>query len=150
MMNRERMARNRMTSTGTTSLGLDERMERTLIYPISFLFGWLFSFFFGWGWLFVVVPGLILLFLEKNRNIRFHARQSMVIFGSFAVLLTIVNLLKFLLGFIPVIHILTGLVLGLVGAVIVWVMVLLLVWLVIRVFFQPTYRLPFIGKYLGY
>src|SRR5690242_13619220 len=102
MMNRERMARNRMTSTGTTSLGLDERIERVLVYPLSFLFGWLLPF----GWLLAWVPGLALLFLEKNRNVRFHARQSMVVFGSLAVLRALVFFLQFLLGHIPVLNIL--------------------------------------------
>jgi len=36
------------------------------------------------------------------------------------------------------------------GAVIVWVMILLAVWLTIMAYFRPSYRLPFIGKYLGY
>lgn len=146
MMNRERMARNRMTSTGTTSLGLDERLERVLVYPISFLFGWLLPF----GWILAWVPGLALIFLEKNSNVRLHARQSMVVFGSLSVLLALVHLLQFLLGHIPLLGLFTGLVLGLVGAVIFWVMVLALIWLVIMVYFRPAYRLPIIGKYLGY
>ena len=135
-----------MTSTGTTSLGLDERLERVLVYPLSFLFGWLLPF----GWLLAWVPGLALLFLEKNRNVRFHARQSMVVFGSLAVLRAFVFFLQFLLGHIPVLSILTTLVLSVVGAVIFWVMVFLLIWLVVMVYFRPASRLPFIGKYLGY
>src|SRR5437763_815557 len=146
MMNRERMARNRMTSTGTTTLGLDERLERALVYPISFLFGWLLPF----GWLLAWVPGLALIFLEKNNNVRLHARQAMVVFGTLSVVLALVHFLQFLLGHIILIGFFTGLVLGLVGAVIVWVMILLAVWLTVMAYFRPTYRLPLIGKYLGY
>jgi uncharacterized membrane protein len=146
MMNRERMARNRMTSSGTTTLGLDERLERVLIYPISFLFGWLLPF----GWLLAWVPGLAVLFLEKNNNVRMHARQAMWVFGSLSVLRALIYFLQFLLGHIPLLGILTGLVLSVVGAVIFWVMVFVLIWLVVMVYFRPTYRLPFLGKYLGY
>ena len=143
MMNRERMARNRTTSTGTTSLGLDERLERVLVYPLSFLFGWLLPF----GWIFAWVPGLALLFLEKNRNVQLHARQAMIVFGTLSVVLAVIHFLQFLLGHIILIGFFTGLVLGLVGAVIVWVMILLAVWLTIMAYFRPTYRLPLIGKY---
>jgi uncharacterized membrane protein len=146
MMNRERMARNRMTSSGTTTLGLDERLERVLVYPLSFLFGWLLPF----GWLLAWVPGLAVLFLEKNRNVQLHARQAMWVFGSLSVLRALVYFLQFLLGHIPVLNILTTLVLAVVGSVIFWVMVFVLIWLVVMVYFRPTYRLPFIGKYLGY
>lgn len=146
MMNRERMARNRMTSTGTTTLGLDERLERALVYPISFLFGWLLPF----GWLLAWVPGLALIFLEKNNNVRLHARQAMVVFGTLSVVLALVHFLQFLLGHIILIGFFTGLVLGLLGAVIVWVMILLAVWLTVMAYFRPTYRLPLIGKYLNY
>ena len=150
MMNRERMARNRMTGTGTTALGLNERLVRALVYPLSFLLGLLFSWLFSWGWLFVVVPGLILLLLEKNRNVRLQARQALVVLGSLSVVLLLVHLIQFLLGHIPLLGGLTGLVLGLVGVVIVWVMLLLAVWLMVMAFFRPAYRLPLIGKYLGY
>src|SRR3989475_8357953 len=103
MMNRERMARNRMTSSGTTTLGLDERLERVLVYPLSFLFGWLLPF----GWLLAWVPGLALLFLEKNNNVRLHARQAMIVFGSLSVLQALVLFLQVLLAHIPVLSILT-------------------------------------------
>ncbi len=135
-----------MTSTGATTFGLEERLERALVYPLSFLFGWLLPF----GWLLAWVPGLAVLFLEKNRNVQFHARQAMVVFGSLAVVLALIHFLQFLLGHIILIGFFTGLVLGLVGAVIVWVMILLAVWLTIMAYLRPNYRLPFIGKYLGY
>jgi len=132
-----------MTSTGATTLGLDERLERALVYPLSFLFGWLLPF----GWLLAWVPGLAVLFLEKNSNVRLHARQAMVVFGSLSVVLAVVNFLHFLLGHILLIGFFTGLVLGFLGVVIVWVMILLAIWLTIMAYFRPTYRLPLIGKY---
>ena len=132
-----------MTSTGATTLGLDERLERALVYPLSFLFGWLLPF----GWLLAWVPGLAVLFLEKNSNVRLHARQAMVVFGSLSVVLAVVNFLHFLLGHILLIGFFTGLVLGFLGVVIVWVMILLAIWLTIMAYFRPTYRLPLIRKY---
>ena len=132
-----------MTSTGATTFGLDEKLERALVYPLSFLFGWLLPF----GWLLAWVPGLAVIFLEKNRNVQLHAKQAMVVFGSLSVVLAVVNLLHVILGHILLIGIFTGLVLGLLGAVIVWVMILLVVWLTIMAYFRPNYHLPLIGKY---
>jgi len=47
-----------------TTLGMSERLERVLAYA------------FGW------VSGIILFMVEKNRNVRWHAAQSMVTFGT--------------------------------------------------------------------
>src|SRR6266568_3711476 len=47
-----------------TTLGLDERLERVLAY----LFFW--------------VSGILLFWFEKNRNVRWHAAQSMITFGT--------------------------------------------------------------------
>ncbi|HEY7419067.1 MAG TPA: hypothetical protein VH593_28050 [Ktedonobacteraceae bacterium] len=62
-----------------TSLGLDPRLESVLCYAL--------------GWL----SGLILLFVEKqNREVRYHALQSVIIFGG-------LNILVWVLGAIPII-----------------------------------------------
>jgi len=73
-----------------TTLGLDERLERVLAYA------------FGW------VSGLILFFLEKNRNVRWHAAQSIVTFGTLSILMVIVGLLKSFLAWIPILGWLTS------------------------------------------
>src|SRR5947207_14054701 len=66
-----------------TSLGMDERLERVLAYSL--------------GW----ISGLILVFLEKNRNVRWHAVQSMVTFGSLSILMFAMSLLRGFLAWIP-------------------------------------------------
>src|SRR5437588_2789365 len=78
-----------------TTLGLDVRVERVLAYA----FGWL--------------SGIILFFLEKNRNVRWHAAQSMVTFGSLSILMLAVSMLKNFMAWIPILGWLRTAVLGL-------------------------------------
>ena len=65
---------------GMTTLGLSERLERVLAY----------SFFW--------ISGIILFVVEKNRNVRWHAAQSMITFGGLSLIMFAVNMLKFTLG----------------------------------------------------
>lgn len=134
MMNRERMTSSRMaTGNGATSLGLSERLERVLAYPL--------------GW----ITGLIMFLLErKNRNVQWHAKQSMAVFGPLSILLFLVNLLNGLLHWIPILGGLIGLGLGLLSNIIWWVMIILAVWLIVMAWFRPNYRLPFISSWLRY
>ena len=131
MMNRERMARNRMTRTEATTLGLDERLERCLAY----LFGW--------------ISGLILFLIERNRNVRRHAMQSMAVFGPLSILLFLLNLVKGLLHIIPVLSIVTDFGLGLLITVIWFVMIGLGIWLIIMAWLRPDYRLPFVSDWIS-
>ena len=131
MMNRERMARNRMTRSGATTLGLDERLERSLAY----LFGW--------------ISGLILFLIERNRNVRWHALQSMAVFGPLSILLFLLNLVKGLLHFIPVLSIVTDFGLDLLITVIGFVGIGLMIWLMFMAWFRPNYRLPFVSDWIS-
>ena len=140
MMNRERM-RSRAMRSGATSLGLDERLERVLIYAVSLL---LSLFLLPLGWL----PGLILYFVEKNRNVRMHSLQASLVFGVLSILYFLVNLVKGLLGWIPLLHILTNLGLGLLASAIWWIMIILAIYLIIVVWFRPNYRLPFVSRFV--
>jgi uncharacterized membrane protein len=143
MMNRDRLTRSRSYTSSHTTLGLPERLERTLIYPLSLLLG-LFVPVIGWvlAWLL----GLGVFFVEKNRNVRRHALQSAIVFGSLSVLLVVVNLLKFVLGGVPLLGFLTTFGLGLLGGVIFWVMIILAVFLTIMAWIRPDYRLPFVSN----
>jgi uncharacterized membrane protein len=134
MMNRERMTgRSRYTGDGPTTLGLSERVERVLAYPI--------------GW----VTGLILFLVErKNQNVQWHAKQSMAVFGPLSIVYFLVHLLASLLGGIWVIGSILGLVLGFVASIIFWIMVVLAIWLMIMAWFRPNYRLPFVSNWLRY
>jgi uncharacterized membrane protein len=63
---------------GKTSTGMEQNLEGLLCYVL--------------GW----VTGIIFLLLEKeNKFVRFHAIQSIVVFGAYTVI-------SIILGFIPV------------------------------------------------
>lgn len=113
-----------------TSVGLDERIERVLAYA----FGWL--------------SGLILFFLEKNRNVRWHAAQSMVTFGTLSILMFAVSMLRNFLAWIPPIGWLTGGVLGLVLTALWWVTGILWVWLIFMAIVRPDYKLPIVSNWI--
>jgi uncharacterized membrane protein len=142
-MNRDRITRGRSYTESQTRLGLPERLERTLIYPLSLLLG---LFVPGIGWVLAWLLGIGVFFVEKNRNVRRHALQSAFVFGSLSVLLAIVGFLKFLLGGIIVVGGLITFGLGLLGLIIFWVMIILAVFLTIMAWFRPDYRLPFISN----
>lgn len=140
MMNRDRVSRGRSSmSSRTTTFGLDERVERTLLYPISAVAG----LFWPLGWL----VGLIVALFEKNRNVRGHALQSSVIFGVLSIVLAIIKVLAFLLGKVFLIGAFFSIVLGgLVASILFWLIIVLAVWLTVMVWFRPNYRLPFVGR----
>ena len=142
MMNRDRVSRGRSSmSNRTTTFGLDERVERTLLYPISAVAG----LFWPLGWL----VGLVVALFEKNRNVRAHALQSSVIFGVLSIVLAIVKVLAFLLGKVFFIGFFFSVVLGgLVAWILFWLIVALAVWLTVMVWFRPNYRLPFVGRWI--
>lgn len=141
MMNRDRVSRNRSSmSSRTTTFGLDERVERTLLYPISAVA----ALFWPLGWL----VGLIVALFEKNYNVRAHAMQSSVIFGVLSIALAVVRILAFLLGKMFFIGAFFGLALGLVASILFWLIIVLAVWLTVMVWFRPNYRLPVIGSWI--
>lgn len=141
MMNRNSYGGNRSSmSNRTTTFGIDERVERTLLYPISAVAG----LFWPLGW----VVGLIVAIFEKNHNVRMHALQSGVIFGVLSLVLGLVNFLHAILGHLPLLGFFIGAALGFVGLILFWFIILLAVWLTIRVWFNPTYRLPFVGRWI--
>jgi uncharacterized membrane protein len=115
-----------------TSLGMDERLERVLAYSL--------------GWL----SGLILFFLEKNRNVRWHAVQSMVTFGSLSILMFAISLLRGFLAWIPLLGWLTSAGLGLLLSALWWVTIILWVWLIIMAFVKEDYHLPFVSEFVRY
>jgi uncharacterized membrane protein len=116
-----------------TSLGLDERVERVLAYAL--------------GW----VSGVILFLIEKkNRNVRWHAAQSMVTFGILSLLMWGVSILRWILGGIPLLNILTNFGLGLLWDGLWWLSLILWLWLMIMAWVREDYRLPFVGDWVRY
>jgi uncharacterized membrane protein len=101
-------------SKGKTSTGMEQNLAGLLCYVL--------------GW----ITGIIFLLLEKdNRFVRFHAIQSIVVFGAFMVI-------EIILGFIPVIGwILTSL-LGIL-AFILWIV------LMVQAYGGKMYKLPIAG-----
>ena len=142
MMNRDRVSRSRSSMSGrTTTFGLDERVERTLLYPISAVA----AVFWPLGW----AVGLIVALFEKNHNVRLHAMQSSVIFGVLSILLAIVKVLAFVLGNVFLIGPFFGLILGgLVASILFWLIIVLAVWMTVMVWFRPNYRLPVVGRWI--
>jgi len=123
-----------MQKKGTT-LGLEERTERVLAY----MFFWMSGIFF--------------LLLEKNRNVRWHALQSTVVFGilwlGMLALTLVKTVLAFMLSIIPILGgalaAVTSFGFDLLLRILLWVIILLWLWLMVMAWRRPNYRLPFFG-----
>src|SRR5437588_12919263 len=115
-----------------TTLGLDVRLERVLAYAL--------------GW----VSGLILFLIEKNRNVRWHAAQSMITFGTLSLLTFAVGMLKNFLAWLPVLGWLTDAGLGLLLSALWWITIFLWVLLIIMAWLRPDFRLPYFGRWADY
>lgn len=89
-----------------TVFGIDERWERVLCY----VFWWVSGLFF-------------LLVEQKNRTVRRHAVQSIVVFGTFSLVLAVLGLLSH----IWVIGLLFGVLSGIVGFIsfLVWIFMMI-------------------------
>jgi uncharacterized membrane protein len=99
---------------GKTSTGMEQNMEALLCYVL--------------GW----VTGIIFLLLEKdNKFVRFHAIQSILVFGAYTVLAII-------LGFIPVVGWIINLLLG-IAAFIFWIV------LMVKAYNGQMYKMPVAG-----
>ena len=142
-MNRDRLTRGRSYIDSQTRLGLPERVESALIYPLSLLLGLLVPVI---GWVLAWLLGLGVFYFERNRTVRRHGLQSAFVFGTLSVLSAVVGLLKVFLGGIPLLGFLTTFGLGLLGLAIFWVMIILAVFLTVMAFMRPDYRLPYISN----
>ena len=143
MMNRDRITRSRSYADTQTRLGLPERVESALIYPLSLLLG---VFVPVIGWILAWLLGLGVFYFERNRNVRRHGLQSAFVFGTLSVVMAIVGFLKLFMGGIVVIGGLITFGLGLLSLVIFWVMIILAVFLTVMAFMRPDYRLPYISS----
>ncbi len=98
-----------------SSLGLDENVGGALAY----VFGW--------------ISGLLIYLLEKkNKTIRYHAMQSMVVFGG-------LWLLSFVTWMVPIIG-------WIIGALLFPVSVVLWLYLVVSTFMGNRPKLPIAGN----
>jgi uncharacterized membrane protein len=132
--------------SGATTLGIPERLERTLIYPLILA---LVLLPIGLGWLIALGLGLLVYFVEKNRSVRWNAMQALAVLGPLSILRFVIGLIQALLGVLPVVGGVLGFGLSLLSGVIFWVMIILGVYLMIMAWFRPDYRLPFVGNLIG-
>jgi uncharacterized membrane protein len=105
-----------------TSTGLEPNVAGLLCYIL--------------GW----ITGLIFFLLEKeNEFVRFHAKQSIVVFGAFSA----VSILLFILGWIPYIGVLFFVLNVLIGilSLVLWVM------LMVKAYQGERYKLPWAGDF---
>lgn len=103
-----------------TSIGLEENITGLLCYVL--------------GW----VSGLVLLLLEtKNKFVRFHAIQSICVFGTLTVAGIIINAA---FGWIPVLGTLLSSLIGLL-AFILWIV------LMIKAYQGQRFKLPWAGNF---
>ena len=98
-----------------TSSGLEENVAGLLSYVL--------------GWL----TGLVFILIEKeNKFVRFHAMQSIIVFGS-------ITVVAFVIGWIPVI-----------GAIVAWILWILglVLWIVLMVkaYQGAMYKVPVAGN----
>jgi len=103
----------------TTSTGLRENVAGLLCY----LLGW--------------ITGLVFIFIEReSKFVRFHAMQSIIVFG----ILTIASFISgFVYAFTPVISIVTGWIITILGLVL-WII------LMVKAYQGTMYKLPWAGN----
>ena len=142
MMNRDPLTRSRLYADSRTRLGLPERVESALIYPLSLV---LALFIPVIGWVLAWLLGIGVFYFERNRNVRRHGLQSAFVFGTLSVVMAIIGFLKIFMGGIFVIGGLILAALGLLGWIIFWVMIILAIFLAVMAFMRPDYRLPYIS-----
>lgn len=105
-----------MTDAPTTSTGLKENLAALLCYVL--------------GW----VTGIIFLLIEpKNKVIKFHAIQSIIVFGAYSIV-------TFILSFIPVVGWILNMLLG-IAAFISWIL------LMVKANQGGTWKYPIAGNY---
>lgn len=140
MMNRDRITRGRSSMSSATTFGLDERLERILLYPISVLL----ILFAPFGWLLAILLNVAVSYIEKNRNVRWNAWHAAAIFGFLGLVYTVINLLIWLLGGIILIGGLIHIGLGLLASIVWWVVIIVGVYLTIMAWFNARPRVPFL------
>ncbi len=108
-----------------TSLGLPETVERVGAY----LFFW--------------VGALVLLLFEKrNENVRHHARQSLIIFGTLSVIGFLLWFVGGVFGVLPLIGGILAFPFHALGAVVQWISIALWLVLSLAAAFVPRFQVP--------
>jgi len=97
-----------------TSTGLEENVAGLLCYVL--------------GW----VSGLVFILIEKeNKFVRFHAMQSIIVFG-------VLTVARIILAWIPIIGWILGIIIG-IGAFVLWII------LMIKAYQGEEFKLPIVA-----
>ena len=119
------MYNQRNSYSSPTVLGIEERFER----PLCYVLGW--------------ITGLLFLLIERrNTNVRRHAYQSVVVFGTLSIISLLIGIIGAITGGIPILGGIVGLGLGAVGLIVTIVGVLAWLLLIVLSFLSPE---TFIG-----
>jgi uncharacterized membrane protein len=113
-----------MYTPQTTSLGLPEAVERVGAY------------------LFFFISGLLLLIVERNPNVRHHARQSVVVFGILFLVRLALGFIATVLGWLPLIGWALRWPFDVLGTLDTWVIVVAWIVLMIGAAISPNFTLP--------
>jgi uncharacterized membrane protein len=102
---------------GKTSMGMEQNLEGLLCYVL--------------GW----VTGIIFFIMEKdNKFVRFHAMQSIIVFGAIFVVDIILSILRVFVPFIWILTLLLGII-----TFILWIV------LMMKAYQGQMYKLPIAG-----
>lgn len=113
-----------------SSLGLDENVAGALCYVLG------------------AITGIIFYILEKDSDfVRFHAVQSIIVFGALFILNTVVTMISASIYSVPLAGMVFAGVLGLVSTVIFLVALILWILLMVKAYQGDRYRVPIAGKY---
>jgi uncharacterized membrane protein len=113
-------------SSGAVTTGSSTSLEPNVAGLLCYVLSW--------------ITGLIFILIEKeNEFVRFHAMQSIVVFGG----ITIIQILLAILGIIPAIGILFTILGWIVwlGSVVLWVL------LMVKAYQGERYKLPIAGNF---
>ena len=108
------------SGTETTSTGLEPKVAGLLCYVL--------------GW----ISGLVFLLLEpRNKFIRFHAKQSIIVFGAINAIVIALSIL----GWIPFLGVIFHIINYIIGAIafVLWVV------LMVKAYQGTMYKLPWVG-----
>jgi uncharacterized membrane protein len=108
-----------------TSLGLPETVERVGAY----LFFWVGAL-------------LLLIFEKRNENVRHHARQSLVIFGTLSVIGFLLAFVGGVFGILPLVGGLLALPFHLLGDLVKWISIALWLGLMVAAAVIPRFQVP--------
>jgi uncharacterized membrane protein len=109
----------------STQSGLDENIAGALAYVFGFL------------------SGIVMYLVEsENETVRFHAAQSIVVFGAFFIASLVVSVLQAVLVFGDVTAFVFGTIFGLIGFVLWIAAIILWIYLIIRTYQGSDPRIP--------